>query len=148
VLAAQLDTSIATGEMLTSVAEHWDLIRNNSVDFIQPDAPHIGGITPFLKICSLADHKNLKLAPHFAMEIHLHLAATYAREPWVEHFEWLEPLFTERILIKDGRMAVPDRPGLGISLSDAARAWTTLEREFGARPADQRDASRHMPLRE
>ena len=27
-LAAQLDTSIATGEMLTSVAEHWDLIRN------------------------------------------------------------------------------------------------------------------------
>jgi hypothetical protein len=28
VLAAQLDTSIATGEMLTSVAEHCDLIRN------------------------------------------------------------------------------------------------------------------------
>jgi L-alanine-DL-glutamate epimerase-like enolase superfamily enzyme len=132
-LAAQLDTSIATGEMLTSVAEHWDLIRNNSVDFIQPDAPHIGGITPFLKICSLADHKNLKLAPHFAMEIHLHLAAAYAREPWVEHFEWLEPMFNERLEIRNGRMIVPNRPGLGFSLSEQATAWTAEQVEFGKR---------------
>jgi L-talarate/galactarate dehydratase len=119
--------------MLTSVAEHWDLIRNNSVDFIQPDAPHIGGITPFLKICSLADHKNLKLAPHFAMEIHLHLAAAYAREPWVEHFEWLEPMFNERLEIRNGRMIVPNRPGLGFSLSEQATAWTAEQVEFGKR---------------
>jgi L-alanine-DL-glutamate epimerase-like enolase superfamily enzyme len=132
-LAAQLDTSIATGEMLTSVAEHWDLIRNNSVDFIQPDAPRVGGITPFLKICSLADHKNLKLAPHFAMEIHLHLAAAYAREPWVEHFEWLEPMFNERLEIRNGRMIVPNRPGLGFSLSEQATAWTAEQVEFGKR---------------
>jgi L-talarate/galactarate dehydratase len=132
-LAAQLDTSIATGEMLTSVAEHWDLIRNNSVDFIQPDAPRVGGITPFLKICSLADHKNLKLASHFAMEIHLHLAAAYAREPWVEHFEWLEPMFNERLEIRNGRMIVPNRPGLGFSLSEQATAWTAEQVEFGKR---------------
>src|SRR5439155_909246 len=30
-LAAMLDTPIATGEMLTSVAEHWELIRHRSV---------------------------------------------------------------------------------------------------------------------
>lgn len=48
-LAAELATPIATGEMLTSVAEHYELIRNNSVDFIQPDAPRVGGITGFLK---------------------------------------------------------------------------------------------------
>jgi L-alanine-DL-glutamate epimerase-like enolase superfamily enzyme len=89
-LAAQLDMPIASGEMLTSVTEHWELIRNDAVDFIQPDAPRVGGITQFLKIAALADHKGLRLAPHFAMEIHLHLAAAYAREPWVEHFEWLE----------------------------------------------------------
>jgi L-alanine-DL-glutamate epimerase-like enolase superfamily enzyme len=49
-LAASLDTSIATGEMLTSVAEHWELIRAGAVDIIQPDAPRIGGITPFLRL--------------------------------------------------------------------------------------------------
>ena len=75
--------------------------------------------------------RGLGLAPHFAMEIHLHLAAAYPREPWVEHFDWLDPLFNERLETKDGRMIVPDRPGLGITLSDQARAWTTESVEFG-----------------
>ncbi|HWK48086.1 MAG TPA: mandelate racemase/muconate lactonizing enzyme family protein [Stellaceae bacterium] len=132
-LAAQLDTPIASGEMLTSVAEHYELIRHNSVDFIQPDAPRVGGITPFLKIMSLADHKGLRMAPHFAMEIHLHLAAAYAREPWVEHFEWLEPMFNERLEIRNGRMIVPNRPGLGFSLSEQATAWTRERTEVGKR---------------
>jgi L-alanine-DL-glutamate epimerase-like enolase superfamily enzyme len=124
-LAAQLDTPIATGEMLTSPAEHLELIRQRSVDFIQPDAPRVGGITPFLRIAAIAAQENIKLAPHFAMEIHLHLAAAYEHEPWVEHFEWLEPLFNERLDIRDGRMYVPARPGLGFSFSEQARAWTT-----------------------
>ena len=133
-LAALLDTPIASGEMLTSVGEHAELIRHRAVDFIQPDAPRVGGITPFLKIMALADQARLRMAPHFAMEIHLHLAAAYAHEPWVEHFEWLEPLFNERLTIKDGRMLVPDRPGLGFSLSEQALRWTAESAEFGKRP--------------
>ncbi|AYM14747.1 MULTISPECIES: L-talarate/galactarate dehydratase [Agrobacterium] len=123
-LAAILDTPVATGEMLTSPFEHLDFIEKRACDFIQPDAPRVGGITPFLKIMAHADHAGMKLAPHFAMEIHLHLAAAYPREPWVEHFEWLEPMFNERLQIKDGRMIVPNRPGLGFSLSEQAIAWT------------------------
>ena len=130
-LVTRLDTPIATGEMLTSVAEHWDLIQHRAADILQPDAPRIGGITPFLKLMALADHHHLQLAPHFAMELHVHLAAAYPHEPWVEHFEWLEPLFNERIQIRDGRMQVPVLPGLGISLSGQAREWTTQRQEFG-----------------
>jgi L-talarate/galactarate dehydratase len=130
-LAAALDTPIATGEMLSSVAEHIALIEHRSVDIIQPDAPRIGGITPFLRLAALADQANLQLAPHFAMEIHLHLAATYPREPWVEHFEWLNPLFNERLEIRDGRMWLPDRLGLGFTLSEQAYAWMTDTVEFG-----------------
>ena len=132
-LAAQFDTPIATGEMLTSAAEHADLIRHRAADYLQPDAPRVGGITPFLKVAALAENAGLMLAPHFAMELHIHLAAAYPREPWVEHFEWLEPLFNERIQIKDGRMLVPTRPGLGLSLSEQCRAWTRETAEFGAR---------------
>ena len=91
-LAAQFDTPIATGEMLTSAAEHADLIRHRAADYLQPDAPRVGGITPFLKVAALAENAGLMLAPHFAMELHIHLAAAYPREPWVEHFEWLERL--------------------------------------------------------
>jgi L-alanine-DL-glutamate epimerase-like enolase superfamily enzyme len=123
-LARSLDTAVATGEMLTSVAEHYELIQHEAVDIIQPDAPRIGGITQFLRLAALAEHRNLQLAPHFAMEIHLHLAAAYPHEPWVEHFDWLYPLFQERLEIRDGRMYLSGRPGLGITLSDQARAWT------------------------
>ena len=70
-LTERLDTPIATGEMLSSVAELSELIRHRSVTFIQPDAPRIGGITPFLKIAALAEQQKLKMAPHFVMEVHV-----------------------------------------------------------------------------
>ena len=130
-LADKLDTPIATGEMLTSTAEHRLLIDRRSVDFIQPDAARVGGITQFLRIMALGEEAGLKLAPHFAMEIHLHLSAAYALDAWVEHFEWLEPLFNERLRIADGRMHVPARPGLGFSLSDEARALTVETTRVG-----------------
>ena len=132
-LALALDTPIATGEMLASVAEHERLIATRACDIIQPDAPRVGGITQFLRLATLADQAGLDLAPHFAMEIHLHLAAAYPREPWVEHFDWLDPLFNERLETREGRMIVPDRPGLGVTFSDQARAWTTDSVEFGRR---------------
>ena len=77
-----------------------------------------------MRLAALAEQRGLQLAPHFAMEIHLHLAAAYPHEPWVEHFDWLDPLFNERLEISDGRMLVPNRPGLGVTLSEQARAWT------------------------
>lgn len=132
-LTRAIDTPIATGEMLASVAEHARLIQHRSCDIIQPDAPRIGGISEFLKLTTLADQAGLSLAPHFAMEIHCHLSATYPREPWVEHFDWLDPLFNERMEIADGRMLVSSRPGLGVTLSDQLRAWTTDTCEFGVR---------------
>jgi L-talarate/galactarate dehydratase len=134
-LADKLDTAIATGEMLTSTAEHRLLIERRSVDYIQPDAARVGGITQFLRIMALGEEAGLKLAPHFAMEIHLHLSAAYALEAWVEHFDWLEPLFNERLRIAGGRMHVPARPGLGFSLSDQARALTVETTTVGLSPS-------------
>ncbi|MEV7649038.1 mandelate racemase/muconate lactonizing enzyme family protein [Arthrobacter sp. NPDC089319] len=124
-LARELATPIASGEMLTSHGEHMEFINQRALDFIQPDAPRVGGITPFLKIMRAGEDAKMRMAPHFAMEIHLHLSAAYEIDPWVEHFEWLEPLFNERLEILDGRMWVPSTPGLGFSLSEQARAWTT-----------------------
>ena len=133
-LAASLATPVATGEMLTSFQEHAHLMEGGGCDYLQPDAPRVGGITPFLQIMALADHRGLMLAPHFAMEIHIHLAAAYPREPWLEHFEWLAPLFNEQLRLEGGRMHLSARPGLGFSLSEQARAWTVQQHSAGALP--------------
>jgi L-alanine-DL-glutamate epimerase-like enolase superfamily enzyme len=135
-LASELVTPIATGEMLTSFREHAQLIGANAVDFIQPDAPRVGGITPFLQIMQLADYHSIGVVPHFAMEVHIHLAAVYPRETWVEHFEWLAPLFNEKLEIENGRMPVPKRSGLGLSISEQATAWTKDSYECSERGAE------------
>ena len=132
-LAAQLDTPIGTGEMLTSATEALGYVDTGAVDVIMHDAPRLGGITPFLKVAHAAGQRGMVMAPHFVMEIHLHLAAAYEHQTWVEHFEWLEPAFNERLEIRDGKMIVPNRPGLGLSLSDQIAGWTLAEVEIGKR---------------
>jgi L-talarate/galactarate dehydratase len=126
-LTRTLSSPIASGEMLTSVREHLDLVEGRAVDVLQPDAARVGGITEFQRLATVAAQRQLALAPHFAMELHLHLAAAYPLATWVEHFDWLEPLFEERVRLEDGRMLVPDRPGLGLTLSEQARRWTVGE---------------------
>ena len=132
-LAAQLDTPIGTGEMLTSAAEALGYVDTGAVDVIMHDAPRMGGITPFLKVARAAEQRGMIMAPHFVMEIHLHLAAAYEHSTWVEHFEWLEPAFNERLEIRDGHMLVPDRPGLGLSLHERVAGWTLATIEIGKR---------------
>ena len=133
-LVREIATPIATGEMLASVAEHKRLIELRACDVIQPDAPRIGGVSEFRRLAILAEDAGLQLAPHFAMEIHSHLAATYPIEPWVEHFDWLDPLFNEHMEIADGRMLVSGRPGLGVTPSDQLRAWTVDACRLSGRP--------------
>ncbi|OOY14332.1 mandelate racemase/muconate lactonizing enzyme family protein [Thioclava sp. DLFJ4-1] len=134
-LAAQLATPIATGEMLTSVAEHRALISAGGAGFCQVDAPRIGGITPFLKVMAMAEEARIGLAPHFVMEQHLHLAAAFDGPVWVEHFDWFEPLFEERLEIRDGQIWLPRAPGFGLSLSGAARSMTKDTHSLGQLPA-------------
>ncbi|MDF2561301.1 MAG: mandelate racemase/muconate lactonizing enzyme family protein [Microbacterium sp.] len=124
-LAARLDTPIASGEMLTSVGDVARLIEHRGADIVQADAPRLGGVSPYLRVAELADQAHLDMAPHFVMELHVHLAAAYPREPWVEHFDWLTPLFDERREIRDGRMLLPAEPGIGLTVSRAARRWVT-----------------------
>jgi L-talarate/galactarate dehydratase len=129
-LTTALDTPIATGELLTGADEHWQLIQHDATDVVQPDAPRIGGITPFLQVAALANHKRLTVAAPFAAELHVHLAAAYPGPAWVEHVPWLEPLFNERLEVENGTVQLPDRAGIGLTLSERSRVWTTDRIEF------------------
>jgi len=119
-LRAALDTPIASGEMLSAASDHRRFLEAGAVDVIQPDAPRIGGITPYRRVADLADELGVTVAPHFATQLHVHLAAAQPREGWVEWFDWLEPLFVERLELTEGRVTVPDRPGLGLTLGPRA----------------------------
>lgn len=129
-LSASLATPVAAGATLTSVDEHWHLITRNAAGVLQPDVSAVGGITPYLRIAALADQHHLTLAAHFTTELHVHLAAAYPGVAWVEHVDWVAPLFNEKLTIEHGAVAVPDQPGIGLSLSERSRVWTTDRIEF------------------
>lgn len=57
-----------------------------------------------------------------------------ATQAWLEHFEWLEPVFNERLKIDAGRIVVPTAPGLGLTLSERAGAWTTASAQLALKP--------------
>ncbi|WP_298013321.1 mandelate racemase/muconate lactonizing enzyme family protein [uncultured Castellaniella sp.] len=128
-LAAASAAPLSTGEMLSSLREHEALLNRCPIAFLQPDAARIGGVTPFLRVMDLAARRGLGLAPHFVMEIHVHLAAAYPHDntPWIEHFDWLRPVFNEGPDIREGRIRVPALPGLGLGLSEQAARWTIAQ---------------------
>lgn len=132
-LRQALDTRIASGEMLGAVADIRRFLEAGALDFIQPDAPRLGGITPFRRVMELADEHRVVVAPHFATELHVHLAAAQPVEGWVEWFDWLAPLWNERLQVDAGRVVVPDRPGLGLSLSQGAARWSIAEADLPER---------------
>ena len=38
----------------------------------------------------------------------------------LEHMDWWQELYTEPLRLEDGQVMVPDRPGLGLTLSPTA----------------------------
>ncbi|WP_459723479.1 L-talarate/galactarate dehydratase [Actinophytocola sp. KF-1] len=129
-LAAALATPVAAGAALTGVDEHWQLMSAGAAGVLQPDAAAVGGITPFLRVAALADQHHLTLAPHFTTELHVHLAAAYPGPAWVEHVDWVAPLFNENLTVENGAVLVPGQPGIGLTLSERSRVWTTDRIEF------------------
>ena len=95
------------------------ICRHVGVVLENADAQILGGITEFMNVAALAAAYDLKIAPHGAQEIHVHLVCAVPNGLMLEYYrETVDPLrgriFRERLEMgKDGRVSVPDRPGLG-----------------------------------
>lgn len=116
-LTENLRIPIGTGEMLSSLSDALEFIDKGAVNLIMPDCPRIGGITPFMKVLDRARERRIMVAPHFVMEMHLPLAAAFSGEIWVEHIDWLQDVFNERVEYANGTMKVPDRIGSGFTFN-------------------------------
>ncbi len=112
---------IATGENEYTRYGFRDLIAHEAADILNPDAQILGGITEFMHVASLAAAHDLKIAPHGAQEVHIHLVTAISNGLILEVYrETVDPLrsqiFKERLALDaDGSVVAPDRPGLGWS---------------------------------
>lgn len=72
-LKQAIRTPIALGESLYSRQQFLEYFRADAVDIVQADVAFVGGITEWLKIAHLANAFGKPVAPHFMMELSLHL---------------------------------------------------------------------------
>lgn len=73
-LRSAIDIPVAAGESLFTEAEFGTLLASQGCDFIQPNVCRVGGITPFLRIASLAQTFSIPVMPHLLPDISGQLA--------------------------------------------------------------------------
>ena len=118
-------TPVATGENRYRVSEHRRLLESQAVDIVTPDMPKVGGMRETRKIADLADMYYVPVAMHnvsspIGTMASAHVASAIPNSLALEFHSyqlgWWEDLVEEDDLIEGGRMAVPEKPGLGLTL--------------------------------
>ncbi|WP_122088388.1 galactonate dehydratase [Halalkalicoccus subterraneus] len=144
-IAAHTSIPIATGERMFSRWDFKEVFESGSVDVIQPDLSHAGGITEVKKIADMAEAYDVALAPHCplgpialasciqvdacspnaliqeqSLDIHYNKGGDvldYLADPDVFEYE-------------QGYVEVPSGPGLGIDINEEyveEQAETTVD---------------------
>lgn len=122
---ASTDIPIAAGESEFTRFDFRDLIELGAVDYLQPDLAICGGITEGLRIAALAETNQLRLAPHLwggalNFSAGLQLLAVSPSATYIEYSLGANPMLRElakeEFAVVDGRMVIPDRPGLGVTI--------------------------------
>jgi galactonate dehydratase len=120
---------IAGGECLTGIDEFGRYLDAGALDYVQPDATHVGGIGVTRDVARLADARHVGLIVHtggavgpgFMANLHVAFASPNARfvECALAPDNIRKQLLTEELAMVDGFMARPTAPGLGITLDPA-----------------------------
>jgi L-rhamnonate dehydratase len=121
--------SIAAGDTgITAPAEWQPWLDHTGIDIVQPDIGWAGGFTGVMRIAAMAAAHDRRTVPHgwnttITLAANLHVHAALGNDEPAEFSTSLLPLrwgaTREPIVVDpDGAMAVPDRPGLGVTLAD------------------------------
>ncbi|HZT32626.1 MAG TPA: mandelate racemase/muconate lactonizing enzyme family protein [Bryobacteraceae bacterium] len=142
-VAAASPVPIATGEGLFSRFEFRQLLEAKGAAIIQPDVLHAGGITELRKIAALAETFGAEIAPHQCSGPIGHVASlavmSVCRNFLIQEWEAEDdPLYVELTrgtypVQKNGLVALPERPGLGIEVD-----FAEFKRRCPFRPINRR----------
>lgn len=131
-LSEATEIRIAAGEWLQTRFEFLDLMDRGCVDVVQPDVGRVGGITEAMRVVQMAMDRGKVVVPHcwktgigIAATAHLAAASPNCRfiefQPaFVADSQLRRELVVDELKIEKGRIALPQRPGLGVELSGSA----------------------------
>lgn len=135
-LASFSSVPLALGERLYSRWDFRPFLESGAIDIAQPDLAHAGGISECRRIAAMAETYDVAVAPHcpigpLALAACLHLAAATPNFVIQEmslgvHYNGPSEDLTTLVrnpglfAVNDGSVAIPDGPGLGVEVDEAA----------------------------
>lgn len=130
-VAAALDLDIAAGEHEYTRWAFRDLILQGRPDVLNPDVSKLAGLSEARKVAALAEAFDLPIAVHNARPTLLsaahahfvasaHTATRPQEHPGRERLAQLWRYFDRRLSAENGFFSVPDGPGLGLEVDEAA----------------------------
>ena len=135
---------IATGERLHTIQEFEMLLARGAVQYVRPDVCLAGGITHVKKIAALAEAHYVGVVPHnplgpVSTAACLQIGAAIPNFTIQEYpLGELEPpksdIVKEPLVLEDGFLLIPDKPGIGMELNeDALEEYPPVPREVHSR---------------
>ncbi|ODS84776.1 MAG: galactonate dehydratase [Cytophagaceae bacterium SCN 52-12] len=133
VLQQMTSAPIATGERMFSRWDFKHLFEDRSVDIVQPDLSHAGGISEVRRIAAMAEAYDVAIAPHcplgpisFAAALHLDFVSinAFIQETSMGiHYNGEIDLIDyvrnpEALKVEDGYIGLPEKPGLGLDIDE------------------------------
>lgn len=124
--------AIAAGEWQTTRHEFADLMDIGLVDVAQPDVGRVGGLTEAKRVCDMAAARGRRIVPHcwktgIGIAATQHLAMVTPHCPYIEFLPsnlcdsaLRRDLVEDEIVIENGKLSLPTKPGLGIELNHEA----------------------------
>ncbi len=122
-----LDMDVSGGEQDNELATWRRMIEMRAVDIVQPDILYLGGLTRTLRVAKKAAEHKLPCVPHSANRAMVTLFTLHAMaaipnaggyvEYSIEDSPWSDNLFSPGFEVADGKVAIPDQPGWGVTVN-------------------------------
>ena len=125
-----VDVPVAAGEHEYTRWQFRDLIEQAHPDILQPDLVKCAGISEGVRIAALASAHHKRLVPHqtqptIGETANLHFTSVFALDDGPQELSHngmrspLHSLFRVGLEFKEGRLTVPDGPGLGLEIDES-----------------------------
>lgn len=121
-LAAELRTPIQIGENFYGPRDVDTALNMKACDLVMPDFMRIGGVTGWMRAAAIADAAGIPMSTHLYPEVAAHVMRVTPTAHWLEWQDWVDPILREPFVVGDGKLHVPDRPGIGLEWNEAAVA--------------------------
>jgi mandelate racemase len=119
-LAAELRTPIQIGENFYGPRDLYRALQAKACDFVMPDFMRIGGVTGWLRAAAIAGTAGVPMSTHLYPEVAAHVMRVTETAHWLEWQDWAAPILQSPYAIGDGRLHIPDVPGVGLAWNESA----------------------------